>query len=116
MQEEIVYLGFEISIDGLKTDLKKVKEILEWPILENVGEIRSFHSLSSFYRKFIRNFSSICNAMTETMRGDKKEFKWTHGADKSFETLKQRLLNYIYWLYLISIKYFKLNVMQVVMQ
>ena len=28
--------------------------------------------------------------MTETMRGDKKEFKWTHGADNSFETLKQK--------------------------
>ena len=28
--------------------------------------------------------------MTETMRGDKKEFKQTHGADKSFETLKHK--------------------------
>ena len=26
------------------------------------------------------------------MRGDKKEFKWTHGADKSFETLKQKVV------------------------
>ena len=30
--------------------------------------------------------------MNETMRGDKKEFKWTHGADKSFETLKQKVV------------------------
>ena len=30
--------------------------------------------------------------MTKTMRGDKKEFKWTHGADKSFETLKQKVV------------------------
>ena len=29
--------------------------------------------------------------MTETVRGDKKEFKWTHGADKSFEALKQKV-------------------------
>ena len=47
--------------------------------------------MASFYRKFIRNFSAVCNAMTEIMRGDKKEFKWTHGADKSFETLKQKV-------------------------
>ena len=26
------------------------------------------------------------------MRGDKKEFKWTNGADKSFETLKQKVV------------------------
>ena len=30
--------------------------------------------------------------MTERMRGDKKEFKWTHGADKSFETLKKKVI------------------------
>lgn len=30
--------------------------------------------------------------MTKTMRGDKKDFKWTHGADKSFETLKQKVV------------------------
>ena len=91
MQEEIVYLGFVISADGLKMDPEKVKAILEWPTPENVSEVRSFHGLASFYRKFIRNFSSVCNAMTETMRGDKKEFKWTHGADNSFETLKQKV-------------------------
>ena len=70
MQEEIVYLGFVISTDGLRMDPKKVKEILEWPTLENVGEVRSFQGLASFYKRFIRNFNSICNAMTTTMRGD----------------------------------------------
>ena len=83
MQEEIVYLGFVILVDGLKMDPEKVKVILEWPTLENVSEVRSFHGLTSFYRKFIKNSSVVCNAMTKTMRGDKKEFKWTHGVDKS---------------------------------
>ena len=86
MQEEIVYLGFVILVDGLRMDPAKVKAILEWPMAENVGELRSFHGLASFYRKFIKNFSLVCNVMTETMRGDTNEFKWTHGSDKSFET------------------------------
>ena len=92
MQEEIVYLGFLFLVDGLKMDSEKVKAILEWPTPKNVGEVRSFHSLASFYRKFIRNFSSICNAMTNKMRGDKKEFKWTHGANNNFETFKQKVV------------------------
>ena len=53
-----------------------------------MGEVRSFHGFASFYRKFIKNCIVVCNGMTETMRGDKKELKWTHGANKSFETLK----------------------------
>ena len=40
MQEEIVYLGFVISVAGLKMDPKKVKAIMEWPTIENVGEVR----------------------------------------------------------------------------
>ena len=43
MQEEIVYLGFVISADGLKMDPKKVKSILEWPTPKNQSEVRSFH-------------------------------------------------------------------------
>ena len=88
MHEEIVYLGVMILDDGQRMDPKKVKEILEWTTPKNEGEVRSFHGLSSFYKKSINNFSIVCNAMSETMMGDKKEFKWTHGADKSFETLK----------------------------
>ena len=57
-----------------------------------MGEVRSFHGLASFYKNFIRNFSFFCNAMTMTIRGDKKDFKWNCGANKSFETLKQKVV------------------------
>lgn len=97
MKEEIVYLGFVMLVDGLKMDPKKVEAILNWLTPMNSSEVRSFHGLASFYQKFIRNFSSICNAMTDTMRGDKREFKWTCGADKSFENLKQKVVELPVW-------------------
>ena len=91
MLEEIVYLGFVISTNDLRIDPKKVKENFGWPIPKKVGEEISFHGLASFYKKFIKNFGYVCSAMTKTMREDKMEFKWTHGADNSFETLKQKV-------------------------
>ena len=36
MKEELVYLGFVISREGLKMDQEKVKEIFEWPSPKNV--------------------------------------------------------------------------------
>ena len=77
VKREVVYLGFVVSAEGLKMDPEKLKVILEWPIPRSAIEVRSFHGLASFYRKFIRNFSSICASLIETMRGDRKEFKWT---------------------------------------
>ena len=65
---------------------------MEWPTPKNVGEVGSFHGLASFYRNFIRHLSAIGNAMTKTMRGDKKDFKWTHGEDKIFEALKHKVV------------------------
>ena len=86
------YLGFVVSAEGLKMDPEKVKAILEWPTPRSAIEVRSLHGLASFYRKFIRGFSSICGPLTETMRGDMKEFKWTIGADKSFNLLRQKVI------------------------
>ena len=67
--------GVLISVDGLKMDPKKVKAIMEWLALDNVGEVISFHSLASFYKKIIKNFSFVCNVIVETMRGDKKRIQ-----------------------------------------
>ena len=86
-----MYLGFVVSREGLKMDLEKVKAILEWPTPRSVKEVRYFHILARFYRNFIKKFSSICGPLTEMMRGDRKEFRWIVGANKSFNLLKQKI-------------------------
>ena len=68
LKNELVYLVFVVSVEGLKMDLEKVKAILEWPTQGSAIEVRSFHGLASFYRKFIKGFSSICGPLTETIR------------------------------------------------
>jgi hypothetical protein len=49
----------------------------------------SFHGLASFYRRFIKNFSSVAAPLTDCIKGD--QFQWTEPAQKSFDELKKRL-------------------------
>ena len=91
MKEELVYLGFVVSAEGLKMDPEKVKAIVEWPSPRNVFEVRSFHGLASFYRKFIRNFNKINAPIIETIKKSKRPFKWTSKAERNFKILKQRI-------------------------
>ena len=57
MKEELIYLGFVVSKEGLKMDREKVQAIWNWPIPRNIFEVRSFHGLASIYKMFIRGFS-----------------------------------------------------------
>ena len=54
MVESLIFLGYVVGRDDIQMDQEKVKAILDWPIPRNVHDVRSFHGLASFYRRFIR--------------------------------------------------------------
>jgi hypothetical protein len=85
-------LGFVISANELKLDLDKVEAIKNWPSLKSVFEVRSFHGLASFYRKFIQNFSGISASMMDTVKKRHKSFHWTEEAEKNFNLLKKKII------------------------
>eukprot|EP00253_Pinus_taeda_P006786 PITA_06786 len=79
------------GLDGLKMDPEKVQEIKDWPTPRSVFEVRSFHGLASFYRKFIKGFSQVCAPILETIKEVNQPFRWTEAADRSFNLLKRKI-------------------------
>ncbi|WJZ85709.1 hypothetical protein VitviT2T_005229 [Vitis vinifera] len=86
MSPSVVFLGFVVSSKGVETDPEKIKAIVDWPVPTNIHEVRSFHGMATFYRRFIRNFSSIMAPITECMKPGL--FIWTKAANKAFEEIK----------------------------
>ena len=64
----IVFLGYVVSAKGIEMDEDKVKAIQEWPTPKSITDVRSFHGLASFYRRFVKDFSTIASPLTEIVK------------------------------------------------
>nr|GEU53206.1 hypothetical protein [Tanacetum cinerariifolium] len=81
--------AYRMCIDCRVMDKTKVHAITSSPPPKTLHDVRSFHGLASFYRGFIRNFSTIVAPITECLKGS--SFVWTDEAQQAFDDLKMRI-------------------------
>lgn len=87
-EEKVANLGHVVSAAGVAMDDSKIKAVLDWLRPRMVRALRGFLGLVGYYRKFIKDFSSIAVPLTNLL---KEGFMWSEAATLAFDRLKTAL-------------------------
>jgi len=90
-QRSVEFLGHVVSEEGLAMQPSKVEAIDKWTTCRDVSEVRAFMGISGYYRRFIKDFSTIAAPLYDLTRKE-SEFRWTPECQDAFEELKRRLM------------------------
>jgi len=86
--KEVEFLGVVIGLEGIKMEKKKVRGVLEWPMLKCVKDIQKFLGLANYYCQFIEGFATVVRPLHDMVKKDKK-WEWTEKQEKVFKELKE---------------------------
>ncbi|GBG89903.1 hypothetical protein CBR_g49753 [Chara braunii] len=89
----ILYLGHEVSANGIRPEDAKVASIRDWPRPQSVTEVRSFLEMCGYYRNFVKNYSTITSPLTDLARLD-TSCDWTDECEAAFKRLKHALTHH----------------------
>uniref|UniRef100_A0A388MA01 Reverse transcriptase domain-containing protein n=1 Tax=Chara braunii TaxID=69332 RepID=A0A388MA01_CHABU len=90
---QVLYLGHVLDGDGVKREDSKIAAIRDWPTPRTLTELRSFLGLANYYRKFVRNVSTIVAPLRRLLRKE-TIWKWDKDCMSDMKKLKQALIEY----------------------
>ena len=90
MVRQGIILGHIVSEKGLEVDKSKIDLIADLPTPKTIRDVRSFLGHVGFYRRFIKDFSSISRPLYNLLSKE-AEFNWTEACKEAFDKLKSML-------------------------
>jgi hypothetical protein len=87
-KKEVEFLGYIVSGTGVRMAASRSQVIQDWKAPKSQKEVQIFIGFCNFYRRFVRNFSAIAKPITDTLKGDGKNFSWGPAQEASFLKLK----------------------------
>ena len=90
-QREISFLGHRVKEGQIYMDGDKREAIKQWKApLTNAKQVRQFVGLTSYYRMFVPNFSTVMEPLTALTK-KRSKFQWTWEADQAMNEIQQRM-------------------------
>ncbi|KAF1322456.1 reverse transcriptase, partial [Globisporangium splendens] len=87
---EIPVLGCFVGKNGVRVDPEKVKSIDDWPIPQNVKQLRQWLGLANYLHKYTRNYAALVQPLTSLLKKD-NEWEWPEEHQAAFAEVKKSL-------------------------
>ena len=85
------FLGYLLDAEGLHPDPQKVEAIHLYKPPKNIKQVRSFVGMAQFYRRFVKDFSTIMRPIY-ALTNHNVDFVWSAACQRAFETVKKALI------------------------
>ncbi|XP_019451839.1 PREDICTED: uncharacterized protein LOC109353938 [Lupinus angustifolius] len=88
--DHMIFLGFIFIANEVHVDPEKIKAIQEWSTPKRTTYVISFHGLASFYRRFVKDFSTLAAPLNEVVKKN-VGFHWGDKQEEACVRLKEKL-------------------------
>ena len=89
-QHRVKFLGHVVSEERVATHPERVAVVTNWPLPQNVKDVRRFLGLCTYYRRFVPSFADVAHPLHKLTEKD-QPFTWTKECDSLFYRLKEAL-------------------------
>jgi hypothetical protein len=90
-KDKIPFLGHVVSRKEIHTDPEKLRTIKEFPVPKDLMQLQGFIALASYYRKFVKGFSSIAEPLNRLLKKN-TPYIWSKDQHDAFEKFKTCLM------------------------
>ncbi|KAF1313441.1 Pol protein, partial [Globisporangium splendens] len=87
---EIPVLGCFVGKHGVRVDPEKVKAMDDWPVPQNVKQLRQWLGLANYLHKYTRNYAALVQPLTQLLKKD-IEWEWSSDHQAAFAEVKRSL-------------------------
>lgn len=85
LKNDVEFLGFIVSKNGLKPNPKKIEAIQRYPQPKSLKELRMFLGLAGYYRRFIKDYAKLAKPLTNLLRGEDGHRRISKHESKNFK-------------------------------
>ena len=87
------FFGHRIKEHGIHLCLRKIKSIVDYPVLQSIKSLRQCLIMVTYYCRLIPNCVQILHPLTDLLKCSPKHFTMTPEAEVVFATMKQHISN-----------------------